>query len=70
MPQNVIRAILTSCVLSYARRVFVISNSLTLVIALVVMIVCAVKAGSGGVFNALWFCWQKPLFMWLIYIKN
>lgn len=56
--------------LSYARRVFVISNALALGIALVVMLVYSIKAGNGGFLNALWFCWQEPLFMWAIYIRK
>ena len=56
--------------LPYARRVFVISNALTLGIAFVIMLVYSIKAGNGGFFNALWFCWQEPLFMWAIYIRK
>lgn len=43
--------------LSYAWRVFVISNALALGIAFVIMLVYSIKAGNGGFFNALWFCW-------------
>ncbi len=56
--------------LPYAWKVFLISNTLMLAAALVIMIVCSVKAGNGGFFNALWFCWQEPLFMWAIYISK
>lgn len=56
--------------LSYARRVFIVSNALALGIAFVVMLVYSIKAGNGGFFNALWFCWQEPLFMWVIYIRK
>lgn len=47
-----------------------ISNALTLAVSLVVMTVYSVKSGNGGFFNALWFCWQEPLFMWVIYIRK
>lgn len=56
--------------LSFVWRVFVISNALTLAVSLVVMTVYSVKSGNGGFFNALWFCWQEPLFMWVIYIRK
>ena len=56
--------------LSYAWKAFVVSNAVTTALALVVMIIYAAKSGNGGFFNALWFCWQEPLFMWAIYIRK
>lgn len=56
--------------LSYSWRVFLISALGTLAVALVIMIVCAVRAKSGAPFAALMFCWLNPLLMYAFYISK
>ncbi len=55
---------------SYSWKVFLISTFGALAVSLVIMIVYAVRAGSGAPFSALLFCWLNPLFMWVLYISK
>lgn len=55
---------------SYSLRVFVICACGTLAVALVVMIVCAVRAKSAAPFAAVMFCGLNPLFMHLLYLSK
>ena len=59
--------------LSYAWKVYIVSNAVTLAIALVIMLVYSINVWNGigsSPFNALWLCWQEPLFMWAVYIRK
>lgn len=56
--------------LSYSWKVFLISSLGALAVALVFMIVNAVRAKSGAPFSALLLCWLNPLFMWCLYINK